>query len=627
MNKCIKVFLFTCFAYLAVINNSVAQVATGKLYNRSATACSKYQVVVLDTAHDNSFIKTTTERDANVLGIVWDTTINVAATGAVQIAPGVSIVSITGTVTRGDYLITSTTAGKAKSGGTTDSENAFGIALEGGTDTNIDCFLVPFNTFPATINVDTELNVSSGYGDSGVTIGDGGTISADGLITAAADILLLDDQDLKFGTDSDIQIRYDETTDDRLEIGDGTNLFLWLKDLGTTARLGLTDDSILAYGTDMDIQVTYDAATDNRLEWSDGTNLLAWLTDAGTTGTFGTTGSIVTTGALIEDTDNEDLVLRTNSNANQLVLDSEGHVGIGTASPSSMLHIYSSENTINQLQHPSYGLIAFKFPSTRKFQVYSSSASDYTLEFTNGSTGYLNAIFENLVEVGNDLDVKGGDIQNSAGTTLTTPEEWHITAAEGCFADKYNPQTSDTDTYINFAADRLRLYAGGTLMVDALEGAPDVGTLGGDAWWVTNALNVGGGYGSTGVTVASSGDVSLNGNLIVDGASSNKEVKVTAFTGASTDTLDATGKHTVVLDLAASDTLVNITNGVTGQRLKLINIDAANAPVIDDEGGNIDLPGSNVDITLGGVYDNIELTYITTDTVNKWIKTGGETGY
>jgi len=45
------------------------------------------------------------------------------------------------------------------------------------------------------------------------------------------------------------------------------------------------------------------------------------------------TTSLVTTGGLIEDTDNEDLVLRTNSNANQLVLDAAGNVGIGTATP------------------------------------------------------------------------------------------------------------------------------------------------------------------------------------------------------------------------------------------------------------------------------------------------------
>lgn len=82
---------------------------------------------------------------------------------------------------------------------------------------------------------------------------------------------------------------------------------------------------------------------------ADGTRALAgaWslgnqnLTNGGTiTGTTITgTTSLVTTGGLIEDTDNEDLVLRTNSNANQLVLDSAGNVGIGTTGPSSILHL------------------------------------------------------------------------------------------------------------------------------------------------------------------------------------------------------------------------------------------------------------------------------------------------
>jgi len=45
---------------------------------------------------------------------------------------------------------------------------------------------------------------------------------------------------LIFGADSDIQFLYDEATDDRLEITDGTNLLAYLKDLGSTGLFGVT---------------------------------------------------------------------------------------------------------------------------------------------------------------------------------------------------------------------------------------------------------------------------------------------------------------------------------------------------------------------------------------------------
>lgn len=52
---------------------------------------------------------------------------------------------------------------------------------------------------------------------------------------------VLDDYDLIFGTDTDIKLRYDETTNDRLDFRDGSdNVLAYLKDLGTTGLLGVT---------------------------------------------------------------------------------------------------------------------------------------------------------------------------------------------------------------------------------------------------------------------------------------------------------------------------------------------------------------------------------------------------
>lgn len=67
------------------------------------------------------------------------------------------------------------------------------------------------------------------------------------------------------------------------------------------------------------------------------------------TGNVTTTGNLIVTGGVIEDTDNEDLIIRTNSTENQLVLDSGGNIGIGTSTPLASLHISGSATGGNWL--------------------------------------------------------------------------------------------------------------------------------------------------------------------------------------------------------------------------------------------------------------------------------------
>ena len=66
----------------------------------------------------------------------------------------------------------------------------------------------------------------------------------------------------------------------------------------TFSEAKITDDNRLILGTDSDIQIIYDEATDNRMEVSDGTNLLMALTDAGTTGNVNITGLLTMGGKL-----------------------------------------------------------------------------------------------------------------------------------------------------------------------------------------------------------------------------------------------------------------------------------------------------------------------------------------
>ena len=73
--------------------------------------------------------------------------------------------------------------------------------------------------------------------------------------------LVRDNIDMRFGTDGDIRIMYDETTDDRVEIHDGTNLLGWIKDQGTIADFYFSGAFTLDRGAVLNsIKGNYDVA-------------------------------------------------------------------------------------------------------------------------------------------------------------------------------------------------------------------------------------------------------------------------------------------------------------------------------------------------------------------------------
>lgn len=112
------------------------------LTNKSGSDQVVGTVVVQDTSNDSAFDTTTTEGDA-VIGVL-DEGINNDANGAVaQI--GLKTVLVQGNVSVGDYLISSTTAGRAKSNGS-DPTNAFAratTAYSGGGAGSVTAILFP----------------------------------------------------------------------------------------------------------------------------------------------------------------------------------------------------------------------------------------------------------------------------------------------------------------------------------------------------------------------------------------------------------------------------------------------------------------------------------------------------
>ena len=105
-----------------------AYVAARSMTNKSGQSVSAGMVVTVYTSADNSFQLTTTDGDTKVVGVVQASILNDAA-GVVKVY-GATTLQTDGTAVRGDWLKTSTTAGKATPVTATDPPSgAFALAL------------------------------------------------------------------------------------------------------------------------------------------------------------------------------------------------------------------------------------------------------------------------------------------------------------------------------------------------------------------------------------------------------------------------------------------------------------------------------------------------------------------
>ena len=89
----------------------------GSLTNKRGTAVVAGNVVILDTTNNEAFKTTTTDTDPLVIGVASEAISNNAAGNVLRV--GKSTVLVQGNVAYGDWLVTSTTDGRAKSAGAT----------------------------------------------------------------------------------------------------------------------------------------------------------------------------------------------------------------------------------------------------------------------------------------------------------------------------------------------------------------------------------------------------------------------------------------------------------------------------------------------------------------------------
>lgn len=124
--------------------------------NKSGTDQVAGTVVINDYTNNTAFTTTTTEGDRRVLGVLSEDITN-NATGSVGVGGKIQTVRVTGNVLRGQWLIASSTAGRAKASGYTRPPGAIGMAMTEYTGGST-------GTVTALIAVDLYLGASKGKG-------------------------------------------------------------------------------------------------------------------------------------------------------------------------------------------------------------------------------------------------------------------------------------------------------------------------------------------------------------------------------------------------------------------------------------------------------------------------------
>ncbi len=127
---------------IAEITDGVVQVSVeahvGHYNNNSGADLERGDTVVMDDTVDRSFTTTTTARDTRPVGVVLEDILD-GATGLVAWSGDVDFIKVVGSVTRGYYAETSTTAGRATDNPTART-GSFGIFLTGGATPAVHIF-------------------------------------------------------------------------------------------------------------------------------------------------------------------------------------------------------------------------------------------------------------------------------------------------------------------------------------------------------------------------------------------------------------------------------------------------------------------------------------------------------
>ena len=562
MKRVVFVVLLVLFSL-----SSVAQIATSLLTNRSGGDVEQYEVVVIDEANANSFTTTTEEGDGGVLGVVHSSSIANGASGVI-VMYGLYDVTCTGSVSIGDYLKTSTTAGSAVSGGSS-AVGTFGLALEAGSDTEIKCLLLVGSSSEITDDVsdddlDTMQDVDAYTGQAGgdlliwdgsdswdnTAVGGDATLASDGTLAIT-----------KFGftdltdPDADRVLFWDDSEGALKHLTIGTGLALTGAELSAsgTPDVDLDDDTPILFGDDDDFQMEYNSAT-SKLEVSDGSNVLFSLADGGTVGNV-VTGNITATNgnvasgttALYFATTGLDVDFNGTSGKVQIYKESTGNSSIDSyarndaAEDVVMSEIFTIQE--DETDGTEDGKLSFAVMQDGSMR-YNAMTVAPTLVTTYGGLtaggdimgGDDCSVADDLITQGGICGTDGNEIELLADRDGTESLRWKLDSGDPAVALEYDA-TANLKVYYKAENDAAEstVYAGEYItVVDDTDGSET-------GMWSVALMNAGS-IAYNRLKVESDGDTTIAGDAVLSsgacslGASASAQGRLTLFEGGGANT-------------------------------------------------------------------------------------------
>ncbi|KXK26642.1 MAG: hypothetical protein TR69_WS6001000649 [candidate division WS6 bacterium OLB20] len=374
---------------------------------------------------------------------------------------------------------------------------------------------------------------------------------------------IVDNISLNFGTNDDIQIYYDETTDDRLELSDGTNVLLALTDVGTTGNLTVSGTmnvggSILSLGAGSNDRLATSAAggaATNPLYWGNQTVCLA--NGSGCNSDYGLWESLTfNSGSNTGTFENDfDVIIGTYSGDNTPLTNTSFVLDSATADDMYILDLLGVGDSL---------YVENNIVAGSGLTIADSGISDSNSSLTLSSSGGTVVVSDTLDVTGGSINVTGGGIliQNSTAQDLIIDNSTTGATADsgamilrGNYFNVSNTEIdmrvlldiiSDTDYRLSFlndgsGAEVASIDQSGNLQVD---GNINIGTDTADVLGV-------------GPASAANGDLYWGEDLICDVSESNCGI---AFGGSSLFTDGGTISYLTQtsddLAIGASNTLV-----------------------------------------------------------------------
>ena len=411
----------------------------------------------------------------------------------------------------------------------------------------------------------------------------------------------------------------------------------------------ITDDIDLNFGDDVDIQMRYDEAGDNRLEWTDGEgspNLLGYLLDNGSAGKLAATlevsaGTLDSIGGylrafgaatddggilILENADNED------STVEQWIVDAEA-----------LTLAFSTEDTADLMLLDNAGGIALKstidllddqaimFGDGDDFAVdYDSGHDALEIRATVGGTLLFDISPTGDAVLNGDFQVTGGDITSSSGAIAFGNENLSTT---GSFSSSTLVVTTENDGARFGPAPTVAASGGGdNLIVVQATGNTGISIISNNAsntnlFFGDDAANNSGQIlyqhsdnsmifntlATAALTIDSSQDATFAGDATVEGVLATEQLVVEQPLGhifVASGVLAPAGNTYIKVrgEGNASDTVTEISAPTGGEGTIIILEQYNNAQVIDftDNDGDLNLSGN---YTLNDDSDKIALIY------------------